>query len=121
MADDGTFATNAEIKRKAGANASSVSTAVAYTDQFILEAESYINARTLYNWTDAYATLFDYTKMILKEAGSSLAAIYCLNYDMSGFTSRQEALMMLNVLWARVEECLKLLEKEANRDFVGSA
>lgn len=95
--------------------------AEAYTNSFIAQAESYINARTLYNWSDDYASLNTDVKGILKEAGSSLAAIYVINYDMSGFTSRQEALQMLNVLWARVEECCKLLEKEANRTFVQEA
>ena len=121
MADQGIFATTAEIGYKAGANASSTAKAEAYTNSFIAQAESYINARTLYNWSDAYAGLNADVKGILKEAGSSLAAIYVINYDMSGFTSRQEALIMVNILWARVEECCKLLEKEANRTFVQQA
>jgi hypothetical protein len=121
MVDTGIFATTAEIGYKAGANASATSKAEAYTNSFIAQAESFINTRTLYNWSDAYAGLNADTKAILKEAGSSLAAIYVIQYDMSGFTSRQEALIMINILWARVEECLKVLDKEANRDFVGSA
>jgi len=115
MADTGIFATTAEIGYKAGANASATSKAETYTNSFISQAESYINARTLYNWSDAYPGLNADFKGILKEAGSSLAAIYVINYDMSGFTSRQEALIMVNILWARVEECCKILEKEVNR------
>ncbi len=121
MADTGIFATTAEILRKAGAKASATSAVEAYTNDFITQAESYINSRTLTNWSDAYAGLNADVKGILKEAGSSLAAIYVINYDMSGFTSRQEALTMINILWARVEECCKLLEKEAARDFVENA
>lgn len=121
MADTGIFATTDEIGRKAGANASSTATAEAYANDFIGQAESYINARTLYNWSDAYSTLDDDVKGILKDAGSSLAAIYIINYDMSGFTSRQEAIMMINILWARVDECCRVLEKEANRTFVQEA
>lgn len=121
MADTGIFATTAEIGYKAGANKSPVSSAEAYTNSFIAQAESYINARTLYNWSDAYGTLNADVKGILKDAGSSLAAIYVINYDMSGFTSRQEALIMVNLLWARVDECCKILEKEANRTFVQEA
>lgn len=121
MADTGIFATTAEIGYKAGANASTTSKAEAYTNSFIAQAESYINTRTLYNWSDAYATLNADVKNILKEAGSSLAAIYVIQYDMSGFSSRQEALIMCNILYARVEECCKLLEKEVNRTFVQEA
>jgi hypothetical protein len=115
MADTGIFATTAEIGYKAGNGKSAVSSAEAYTNSYIAQAESYINTRTLYNWSDAYAGLNADFKGILKDAGSSLAAIYVINYDMSGFTSRQEALTMINILWARVEECCKILEKEANR------
>lgn len=121
MADTGIFATTAEIGYKAGANASSVSKAEAYTNSFISQAESWINTRTLYNWSDVYTTLNADKKGILKDAGSSLAAIYVIQYDMTGFNSRQEALTMINILWARVEECCKLLEKEANRTFVQEA
>jgi hypothetical protein len=121
MVDTGIFATTAEIVRKAGVGASSTATAEAYTNDFITQAESYINARTLFNWSDNYASLNVDVKGILKEAGSSLAAIYVINYDMGGFSSRQEALIMINMLWARVEECCKLLEKEANRTFVQEA
>jgi len=121
MGDTGIFATTAEIARKAGANASATSIAEAYTNDFITQAESYINTASNYNWSDAYAGLNADVKGILKEAGSSLAAIYCIQYDMSGFTSRQEALIMVNILWARVDVCIKLLEKEALRDFIGSA
>jgi hypothetical protein len=121
MADTGIFATTAEIGYKAGYGKSATSSAEAYTNSFISQAESYINARTLYNWSDVYATLNADVKGILKEAGSSLAAIYVINYDMSGFTSRQEALIMINILWARVDECCRILEKEANRTFVQEA
>lgn len=121
MADTGIFATTAEIGYKAGANASATSKAEAYTNSFIAQAESFINTATLYNWSDAYAGLNADVKGILKEAGSSLAAIYVIQYDMSGFTSRQEALIMVNILWARTDECIKLLIKEANRTFVQEA
>ena len=121
MADTGIFATTAEIQYKAGANCSATSKAEAYTNSFISQAESYINVASNYNWSDSYSTLNADVRGILKEAGSSLAAIYVIQYDMSGFTSRQEALIMVNILWARVNECIKLLEKEGLRDFLGNA
>lgn len=117
MADTGIFTTGVEVGYKAGAGASSVSTAEAYTNVFIKMAENYINARTLQDWSTDFNNLPETTKGILSDAASSLAAIYVINYDMGGYKSRQEALTMLNVLWARVEECCKVLEKESNRDF----
>lgn len=121
MAYTGIFCTLLEFQYKCGANASSTATAEAYANSFVGQAESWINMRTLYNWSDDYSSLNADVKGVLTEAASSLAAIYAINYDMSGFTSRQEALVMVNILWARVEECCKLLEKEANRTFVQEA
>lgn len=118
MADTGIFCTGTEVGYKAGYGASATALAEAYTNSFISQAESYINARTLINWSDAYSGLNVDLKGILKDAASSLAAIYVINYDTRGLASRQEALIRINVLWARVEECCKLLEKEANRNFV---
>lgn len=98
MADTGIFCTTAEVGYKAGANASATSKAEVYTNSFVTQAESVINVATRYNWSDAYATLNVDKKGILKEAASNLAAIYVINYDMSGFTSRAEAESMITVL-----------------------
>jgi len=121
MAHTGIFATLLECKYKAGANASATAYAEAFVNAFCSMAESYINARTLYNWSDAYPGLNADVKAILSDAASSLVGNYIINYDMSGFTSRQEALIMVNLNYARAEECIKLLEKEANRTFVQEA
>ena len=109
MAEEGTFATNAEVLRKAGAGASSTATAEAYTNDFIKQAESYINVMCRYNFTDNYAGLNEDVKLILKEAASNIAAMYCISYDMSGFTSRTEAETMLDFLRDAANRCLKLL------------
>lgn len=98
MADTGIFATTAEVQRKAGANASATSKAEAYVNDYMTQAESTINAMTRYNWSDAYGSLNADVKGILKEVASNLAAIYVIQYDMSGFTSRIEAEDMINVL-----------------------
>lgn len=98
MADTGIFATTAEVQRKAGANASSVSNTEAYINDFMTQAESRINNITRFNWSDAYSTLNADTRGILKEAASNLAAMYVIMYDMSGFTSRIEAEDMVNFL-----------------------
>ena len=121
MADTGIFATTAEIGYKAGANASATSKAEAYTNFFMTQAESYINCITRYNWSDNYGTLNADVKGLLKDCASSLAAIYVINYDQSGFTSRQEALQMINVLWAFAQEDIKLLKEINVKDFVVKA
>ena len=115
------FATTAEVARKAGANASATSVASAYVDDYMTQAESYINVTTGYNWSDAYAGLDVDVKGILKEAASNLAAIYVIQYDMSGFTSRIEAEDMINVLFARFVQCMDILTDLGTEKFMRDA
>jgi hypothetical protein len=118
MADTGIFATTAEVSRKAGANASATSKAEAYVNDYMTQAESEINVATRYNWSDAYAGLNADTKGILKEAASNLAAIYVIQYDMSGYTSRVEAEDMINILRDGYLRCLSILRDKATQKFV---
>lgn len=107
---------------KAGKNVSTdLSTgtsAAAKVDQFINEAECYINSITKYNWIDAYGSLNADYKLLLQNICSNLAGMYCINYHMGSYTSRGEAETMLDVLWANVQQGLKRLEEEKIRDFV---
>ena len=121
MADTGIFATTAEVQRKAGANASATSKAEAYVNDFMTQAESEINTVTRYNWSDAYSTLDVDTKGILKQAASNLAAIYIIQYDMSGFTSRTEAEDMINILRDGYLRCISILRDKKAQDFVVGA
>jgi hypothetical protein len=121
MADTGIFATTAEILRKAGANASSTAAAEAYTNDFIAQAESEINALTRVNWSDLYAGLNADVKAVLKEAATNLAAMYVISYDMSGFTSRLEATTMLDLLRDAYLRALGVLRQIQVQTFVKDA
>jgi hypothetical protein len=121
MADTGIFATTAQIGYKAGANASATSKAEAYTNNFIAQAESFINASTKYNWSDAYSGLNADKKYILQEAASNLAAIYVIMYDMTDFNSRAEAELMCTILYQRALDCIKILNDSKVEDFVKAA
>ncbi len=121
MSDTGIFATTAEIGYKAGANASATSKAEAYTNSFVSQAESRINAECHYNFSDTYAGLNADVKGILKEAASNLAATYVISYDMSGFTSRAEAQSMIDVLMFHYNGCIKLLQQQITKDFIIAA
>ena len=83
MADEGTFCTTAEVLRKAGANASATSTAEAYTNQFVKEAEGYIMVLCRSDFKTDYAGLNAEFKEILREATSNLAAMYAIQYDIN--------------------------------------
>jgi len=118
MADTGIFATTAEVERKAGANASATSKAEAYVNDYMTQVESHINALTRYNWSDAYAGLNVDVKGILKEVASNLAAIYVIQYDMSGYTSRIEAEDMINVLRDSALRGLAILKRINTQTFM---
>jgi len=120
MADTGIFCTTAEVQYKAGAGASAVANTEAYINKYVEQAESAINCHCKYNFSDTYASLNADFKKLLTEAASDLAAIYVINFDMSGFTSRQEALTMINVLWARYQDALKDLFDSNVKEFIGA-
>jgi len=121
MADTGIFATTAEVQRKAGANASATSKAEAYINDYMTQVESTINATVRYNFSDNYSSLNVDTKNILKEIASNLAAIYVIQYDMSGFTSRIEAEDMINVLRDGALRGLSVLRDKKTQDFINNS
>ena len=121
MADTGIFATTAEVERKAGANASATSKAEAYVNDYMTQVESLINSVTRFNWSDAYSGLNADTKGILKEVASDLAAIYVIQYDMSGYTSRVEAEDMINVLRDAALRGLAILRDKKAKSFIDEA
>ena len=117
----GQFASTIEVERKCGANASSVSKASGYVDDYLTQAESLINATTTFNWTDAYDALNTDVKGILKMAASAWAAVMVIRYDMSGFTSRQEALTMINSLLHEYNTAIKELKEKDTQTFMVNA
>jgi len=121
MADTGIFCTTAEVLRKAGANASATSTAEAYTNDFVTQAESLINCLCRFNFSDVYSSLNADVKGLLKEIASDLAAIYCIQYDMSGFTTRSEAEDMINILRDAALRGLSILRDKKVQDFINGA
>jgi beta-galactosidase/beta-glucuronidase len=121
MVDTGIFATTAEVQRKAGANASATSKAEAYVNDYMTQVESQINTVCRFNFSDAYAALNVDVKGILKEVASNLAAIYVIEYDMSGFTTRTEAEDMINVLRDAAMRGLSLLRDQKQKDFINEA
>jgi len=120
MADTGIFCTTAEVERKAGAGASATSKAEAYTNDYVAQAESTINAITRINYSDTYAALDLDVKAILRQTASDLAAIYVIQYDMSGYTSRVEAEDMVNILRDSALRGLSLLRDKKVTDFINN-
>ncbi len=121
MADTGIFASTAQVQAKAGANASTTSNVEGYINDFIGQAESIINARCRFNWSDVYTTLNQDVRKLLTATASAWAAIKVITYDMSGFTTRGEAEDMINMLDADYKLGLQLLKERAQQDFINGA
>ena len=88
-------------------------------DLWIVEAESFINVSTKYDWVTAYAALNANYKKILQETASARAAIHAINYDYNGFGSRLQAENKINVLNNIVTVNVSVLSKPDILSFMG--
>ena len=87
-------------------------------DELINQAESFINDRTQVDWVALYSGLSTDLKKILEDAASSHAAISMINYNMGGYTSRQEAQTMLDVNYSRLTDAIRELKEKVTTDFI---
>ncbi len=117
MVDFGIFTKNADIQARAGANANTTAKATDATDVYVLNVESTINVKTRKNWSDAFGTLNADVKGLLTDTGACLCAIYVIQYDMSGFTSLEEATTMCDILWATANRNMQILADINMQDF----
>ena len=117
----GIFCTEAQIQSKEGAKVSA-SVTEAMHNQWVAEAESYINNLTRINFSDSFAGSLNVdVKATLTAAASSYAAMLGIAYDMSGYTSRTEAEMMINLNKTIWDECLAILLDQATITFINGA
>jgi hypothetical protein len=117
MAHTGIFATSDEILVKAGENYDT-SINEARINALCTQAESEINCICRRNYSDDYAGLNADVKGILSMAASNLVAIYIINFNMAGFTSRVEAEDMINVLRDGYLRCIAMLKDKKVQDFM---
>jgi len=117
-----TLCISGAVLNKAGENVSTtINGDPAVLDQFINQAEGYINCVTRHNWIDDFSGLNTDVKLILEEVCSNLAAIYVIMYDMFGYSSLDEAEVMINVLLTRSQQGLALLKDQKVKDFISGA
>ena len=113
MAFTGITATEAEIDQKSGANVS-----LAFTDtmktQSLLQAESYLNGETRFNWSDWYGTSPNVdVKYIITAYTASWVASDAINYDIDTI-GRGTANLMLNVLRDIMQRAIETLKNKSN-------
>src|SRR3990167_8257215 len=118
MVYTGLLATEAELNAKAGENVDLTGWTEANKNLWIAQAEAYLTCLSKFNWQDNYSSLNADVKTVLSEAVSNLVAIYGIQYNMAGFTSRIEAEDMVNILWARFQQCAILLRDQTVVSFM---
>lgn len=122
MVHNGIFATSDEILVKAGESyVGATAMTEARINALCLQAESFINATTRYNWSDAYAGLNADVKGLLAQAESDLVAMYIINFNLSSYDSLREAETMLDVLNMNLTKCLNLLKQKVVEEFMEGA
>ena len=120
MADEGIFATTAEVQRKVGAGVSSTSNTETFINQYMTEAESFINNVCGVNYSDSFSNLNVDKKGILKRWAVCLAAINVINYDTTGMNQR-EAETRMDVLHDEAQKCQAEMKMKRGTDFATAA
>jgi len=82
----------------------------ALVDRYIENAEQLIVGKTKRDWVDSYANVLTSTKAILESCCAAKAARDIINFDMSGFATRAEAITMINVNESEYQSNLKDLK-----------
>lgn len=120
MVHTGIFATSDEIIVKAG-EYYDTSVTEARINALCLQAESFINISTRYNWTDAFSGLNADVKYILSMLESDIVAMYIIDYNLANYPSRDMAETMLDVLNDKVRTNIELLKDIKVQDFITNA
>lgn len=93
-----TFCTSAAAITKAGKKVNTyIKASGALLSEFSNQSEATINKAAKYDYIANYATIGSNFVNMLSEVASSMIANKMIMYDMSGYTSRFEAVTMLNV------------------------
>ena len=117
-----TYCTSGAVVLKAGKNMSSDISGAAITT-FINQAENFINGMMRIDYISGaktFSSLNANKQKLLEEAASNIAATYAIQYDMSGYTSRYEAEIMLDVLRDRANAAIELLKGKETTAFMES-
>ena len=120
MADNGIMCKNADIVAKAGVgvNATIITADATGTDGFVLMVEAFVNCFTQKNWSDIFLTLSEDVAEMLTGVCADICAIYCIQWDMTGYNSIREAESMINVLTNRANQQLGILRDKEVQAFM---
>lgn len=117
----GTLCLSGAVLLKAGANVNSAIANDADLVSFINQAEGFLSTAVREDLVTNYAGYDSIIKLILEEFTSNQAAIYAIKYDMWSYVTLEEAEDMVNILWARNQEILKVLIDQKGTGYVISS
>ncbi len=108
-----TLCTSGLAIQKAGKNVHADIIAGTYdVGEIIEQVEAQVSLFSRYDWVANFGTVEANFKPVLEEVTSDMAAIYLIEYDMSGYTSRIEAEDMITVLRDSSIRILSLLKDQ---------
>ena len=114
MATIGTYTSSEAIMLKAGVNVGAISEA--QMNSVINQAEGAVDVSSKRAFSEAIGSLSPSVVNTLNDVTSSLAGMYLINYDMSGYTSQSRAETMLDVLRDSAARNLALLKDVDRQD-----
>jgi len=116
------MATSSAILLKAGANKSAaIAASGGAISQAHDEAMGLINAATRKDWTDGYESLSSGAKWLLQDGVTAAAAAKLIQFDMSGYSTIEEAQTMLDFLNNETNRAISILKDKKTEKFIEDA
>ena len=112
MVSSAIFATDAEIKFKAGNGVSAAGSTDAVISQLAKEVEGFVNNLTRTNFSDLFSELNTDQTGLLTEIETNYCGYFMIAFDNSGYGSQREAENLMNTCWARFIQCIGLLKNQ---------
>jgi len=109
MSYEGIIATEAELDAMAGANVATAGWTEANKNLWMLQVEGFLSSLVKYDIATNYGTLEGVSKKLLNEYAARYCALSGIAYNLGTFTTRQEAIMMLNVHAWRMQKIEAML------------
>lgn len=115
-----TFCVSGAVLKRAGLNVNAslsagtilLSASNFIVDTWINDAECFINSATKRNWIDIYSSLNSDVKDILRDICSNKAAIDAIGYDTSGYTSTEQATLLMDKCDNNYKAALEILKDD---------
>ena len=118
MVFSGTIVTEAEMTLMSGENVDATGDTEANHNDLAAQAESYLSNLMRFNVVDNYSTLNEDVRRMLSEWAARYAAVSLIAFNMSGYTTREEAEDMMSIHLLRMEKIEFILRDQKTETFI---